>query len=143
MYTTVISAAQLDALQRSGQPVMLFDCSFELAQPEAGDLQYQQQHIAGAVRADLDRHLSAAKGASDAASDQWSLCVAWWEALTGARPFVGRTYRDLVAAITAGVLWRVLGASREAPRAASSGALRWGFMADGDDQVYGLLSSPF
>jgi hypothetical protein len=43
-----------------------------------------------------------------------------------------------VAAITAGVLWRVLGASREAPRAASSGALRWGFMADGVG-AYGVV----
>lgn len=43
-----------------------------------------------------------------------------------------------VAAITAGVLWRVLGAPREAPRAASSGALRWGFMADGV-RAYGVV----
>jgi len=68
LHGTLISVEQLQSLQSSGQAVMLFDCSFELTQPEAGDLQYQQQHIAGAVRADLDRHLSAAKGASDAAS---------------------------------------------------------------------------
>jgi len=43
-----------------------------------------------------------------------------------------------VAAITAGVLWRVLGAPREAPRAASNGALRWGFMADGVG-AYGVV----
>ena len=68
MYTTLISAPQLQALLASGQPCMVFDCSFELMQPAAGEQQYQQTHIAGAVRADLDRHLSAAKGASDAAS---------------------------------------------------------------------------
>jgi thiosulfate/3-mercaptopyruvate sulfurtransferase len=67
MYTTLISAQQLQTLMKSGQPVMVFDCSFELMTPGAGDEQYKQAHIAGAVRADLDRHLSA-NGASDAAS---------------------------------------------------------------------------
>ncbi len=68
MYTTLISVPQLQALLASGQPCMVFDCSFELMQPGAGDQQYQQAHIAGAVRADLERHLSAAKTATDAAS---------------------------------------------------------------------------
>ncbi len=68
MYTTLISAQQLSDLQMSGQPCMIFDCSFELMQPGAGAQQFQQAHIAGAVRADLDRHLSAAKTATDAAS---------------------------------------------------------------------------
>lgn len=57
MYTTLISVEQLQSLQRSGQPLMLFDCSFELQQPKQGDVQYLDSHIAGAVRADLDRHL--------------------------------------------------------------------------------------
>ena len=68
MYRTLISAQQLQALQTSGQPCMVFDCSFELMEPGAGDRQYEQAHIVGAVRADLDRHLSAAKTAPDAAS---------------------------------------------------------------------------
>ncbi|MEO8117999.1 MAG: sulfurtransferase [Rhodoferax sp.] len=68
MYTTLISAQQLQTLLKGGQPCMVFDCSFELMQPGAGDQQYQQAHIPGAVRADLDRHLSAAKSAPDAAS---------------------------------------------------------------------------
>jgi thiosulfate/3-mercaptopyruvate sulfurtransferase len=59
MYSTLISVPQLQSLLASGQPVMVFDCSFELMQPEAGDAQYSQAHIPGAVRADLDRHLSA------------------------------------------------------------------------------------
>ena len=67
MYATLISAPQLQTLMASGQPLMVFDCSFELMQPAGGDAQYLDQHIAGAVRADLDRHLSA-KGAPDAAS---------------------------------------------------------------------------
>ncbi len=67
-YKLLISAEQLQALHASGAPLMVFDCSFELMQPDAGDQQYAQAHIAGAVRANLDQHLSAAKGASDAAS---------------------------------------------------------------------------
>ncbi len=67
MFTTLISATQLQGLMASGQPLMVFDCSFELMQPAGGDAQYQQNHIVGAVRAHLDQHLSA-KGAADAAS---------------------------------------------------------------------------
>lgn len=67
MYRTLISVAQLQALQQEGAPLRVFDCSFELSQPTAGDAQYAQAHIAGALRADLDRHLSA-HGAPDAAS---------------------------------------------------------------------------
>ena len=67
MYTTLISVDQLQTLRASGQPLMVFDCSFELMQPDAGDAQYLAGHIPGALRADLDRHLSA-KGAPDAAS---------------------------------------------------------------------------
>lgn len=62
-YTTLISPAQLQALQSSGQPYMVFDCSFDLGNPSAGRLQYTQTHIAGAVYADLDQHLSARHGA--------------------------------------------------------------------------------
>jgi thiosulfate/3-mercaptopyruvate sulfurtransferase len=68
MYTTLISVAQLQTLMASGQPLKVFDCSFELMKPDAGDAQYASVHITGALRANLDRHLSAPKGASDAAS---------------------------------------------------------------------------
>ena len=58
-YTTLISAAELQALQASGQALMVFDCSFDLTQPTAGNSQFDALHVAGAQRADLDRHLSA------------------------------------------------------------------------------------
>jgi thiosulfate/3-mercaptopyruvate sulfurtransferase len=61
MYTTLISVEQLQALQASGQPCLVFDCSFDLMNPQAGTDQYQQAHIPGAIYAHLDRHLSAAK----------------------------------------------------------------------------------
>ena len=34
MYTTLIAAAQLKTLLASKHPVMVFDCTFELAQPQ-------------------------------------------------------------------------------------------------------------
>jgi thiosulfate/3-mercaptopyruvate sulfurtransferase len=67
MYTTLISVEQLQSLRASGQPLRVFDCGFALMNPAEGDAQYTASHIAGAVRADLDRHLSV-KGAPDAAS---------------------------------------------------------------------------
>ncbi len=68
MYTTLISTAQLQSLLQGASPLMVFDCSFELLQPEAGDEQYRQIRVPGSVRADLNRHLSAASQATDAAS---------------------------------------------------------------------------
>lgn len=59
MYTTLITTGQLMALQKTGQPLMVFDCSFELMKPELGQQQYLRAHIPGAQRADLDLHLSA------------------------------------------------------------------------------------
>ncbi|MCX7275785.1 MAG: sulfurtransferase [Burkholderiales bacterium] len=62
MYSTLISVEQLQALQASGQPYMVFDCTFDLAQPDAGQQQYRAAHIPGAVYAHLDHALSAKTG---------------------------------------------------------------------------------
>jgi thiosulfate/3-mercaptopyruvate sulfurtransferase len=59
MYTTLISAPQLQTLLTSGQACMVFDCSFDLTQPDAGTAMYAQTHIPGAVYAHLDTALSA------------------------------------------------------------------------------------
>jgi thiosulfate/3-mercaptopyruvate sulfurtransferase len=64
MYTTLISATQLQTLLASGQPCTVFDCSFDLMQPQAGEAMYTEAHIPGAVYANLDHHLSAAKDPS-------------------------------------------------------------------------------
>ncbi|HEX5285837.1 MAG TPA: sulfurtransferase [Polaromonas sp.] len=61
-YTTLISAEQLQALMTSGQPLRVFDCSFDLMQPHDGEQQYLASHIPGAVYADLDKALSAKHG---------------------------------------------------------------------------------
>ncbi len=57
-FTTLISVEQLQALQAGAAPLKVFDCSFELMQPEAADRLFAQGHIAGAVQAHLERHLS-------------------------------------------------------------------------------------
>ena len=57
-FNTLISVQELQALQASNQPLMIFDCSFDLAKPEAGYMQYLDSHIAGAVYANLDTDLS-------------------------------------------------------------------------------------
>jgi thiosulfate/3-mercaptopyruvate sulfurtransferase len=58
MFTTLISAAQLQNLQASGTPLLVLDCTFDLMNPPAGHAQYAEQHIAGAQHADLDQHLA-------------------------------------------------------------------------------------
>ena len=58
MYTTLISADELKALQDSGSPLMIFDCSFDLMNPAAGEEQYRKAHIPGAVYANVDTDLS-------------------------------------------------------------------------------------
>ena len=58
-FTTLISVDELKSWQASGRPLMVFDCSCDLMQPEAGAQQYAQAHIPGAVFADLNTALSA------------------------------------------------------------------------------------
>jgi len=52
-------------LHASGAPLMVFDCSFDLMNPPAGEEAYREGHIAGAVYASLDDALSD-KGVFDA-----------------------------------------------------------------------------
>lgn len=112
MYSTLISVSQLQSLMTSSQPLMVFDCSFELMQPAAGDAQYQEKHIAGAVRADLDRHLSA-KGAPDAASGgrhpiPSRESFAAWLGSVGLRPDVQAVVYDRQGVNYCGRLWWML-----------------------------------
>jgi thiosulfate/3-mercaptopyruvate sulfurtransferase len=58
MYTTLITVEQLQALRSSGAPHMVFDCTFDLMNPAAGEEQFRQAHIPGAVYAHLDHALS-------------------------------------------------------------------------------------
>ena len=67
-YTTIVSAEDLMTLRASGQPLMVFDCSFELMNPAAGDDLYAAAHIPGAVYMHLDRDLSDQSGSPEAVS---------------------------------------------------------------------------
>ena len=67
-YSTLISVAQLQALQLSAAPLMVFDCSFDLMKPDAGHQLYLASHIPGALYVHLDHALSDKSGAADAAS---------------------------------------------------------------------------
>ena len=58
MHTTLISVKELQSLLNSDVDCLVFDCTFELTNPSAGNEKYWKQHIAGALRADLDTHLS-------------------------------------------------------------------------------------
>jgi thiosulfate/3-mercaptopyruvate sulfurtransferase len=62
-YTTLISVDQLKALQSANAPLRVFDCSFDLMKPEAGEASYRASHIPGAVYVHLDRDLSDKTGA--------------------------------------------------------------------------------
>lgn len=58
-YTTLIQPAELQALLASDPGCAVFDCSFELTQPQAGPAQYLESHIPSAQYAHLDTDLSA------------------------------------------------------------------------------------
>ncbi|MFD1709979.1 sulfurtransferase [Ottowia sp. GY511] len=58
-YTHLISVDELKALQASSAPLLVVDCSFDLADATKADAMFAEQHIAGAVQAHLDRDLSA------------------------------------------------------------------------------------
>ncbi len=61
MYSTLIDVSQLGALL--GRPeVVILDCRFELAAPDAGAAAYAAGHIPGAQYAHLDRDLSGPVG---------------------------------------------------------------------------------
>ena len=111
-YTTLITAAQLQALIASGAPLMVFDCSFELMRPQAGDQQYLDSHIAGATRANLDQHLSAHDGQAAASGGRHPLptreVFAAWLASVGFSNSMQAVVYDRQSANYCGRLWWML-----------------------------------
>ena len=61
MSQALISAPMLRARLASGAPCLLADCSFDLADPGAGERNHAQRHLPGALYLHLDRDLSAPK----------------------------------------------------------------------------------
>jgi thiosulfate/3-mercaptopyruvate sulfurtransferase len=61
-YTTLILAANLaERLAQAPQSVLIFDCSFDLADPAAGEKAYVAGHVPGAHYLHLERDLSGLK----------------------------------------------------------------------------------
>ena len=111
-FSTLISVQELQALQASNQPQMIFDCSFDLAKPEAGYAQYLASHIAGAVYANLDTNLSAKGDASAASGGRHPLpsrkkFAAWLSSIGFTNDMQAVVY-DSNNTMTAGRLWWML-----------------------------------
>jgi thiosulfate/3-mercaptopyruvate sulfurtransferase len=64
-YQTLISVEELQSLQRSARPALLFDARFDLADPAAGERDYTEKHLPAAQYLHLDRDLSSAKTGSN------------------------------------------------------------------------------
>ena len=58
---TLISAADLRAAIAAGSPPVLLDCSFDLADPAAGERAWREGHLPGSHYVHLDRDLAGAK----------------------------------------------------------------------------------
>ena len=110
-YSTLISAAQLQALMASGQPLAVVDCSFDLAQPALGHQQYREAHIPGALYASLDTDLSA-HGGSSASGGRHPLPIrevfAQWLTHVGVTPTTQVVVMDRNGANYCGRLWWML-----------------------------------
>jgi thiosulfate/3-mercaptopyruvate sulfurtransferase len=59
--TPLITANQLEEILNSGENVLLCDCRFDIADPQAGRKAYEESHIPGAIYVDLDQDLSGKK----------------------------------------------------------------------------------
>lgn len=73
MHNTLIATADLQTLMDAGTPLRVFDCSFDLMNPLAGEAQFLQARVPGARRADLDRDLSAHTGEARASGGRHPL----------------------------------------------------------------------
>ena len=118
-FTTLITVAQLQALQDSGQPLMVFDCSCDLMQPQVGAQQYADKHIPGALYADLNTALSAkgdpaATGAESGAASGGRhplpsrAVFAQWLGSVGFAPAMQAVVYDRQGANYCGRLWWML-----------------------------------
>ena len=144
-YTQLITAAQLQALQASGAPLMVFDGSFDLADPAAGHAQYLQAHIPQAVFADLNRHLSAAHGDARASGGRHPLPVreafAAWLSASGFANGMQAVVYDRNGANYCGRLWWMLKwAGHDAVAVLDGGLQAWqaagGALAQGEEAAH-------
>ncbi len=111
-FTTLISAPELKTLQASKAPLMVFDCSFDLMNPNAGYESYLTSHITGAVYANLDTDLSAKGDASAQSGGRHPLpsrerFAAWLSSIGFTKDTQAVVY-DRQGTMVAGRLWWML-----------------------------------
>jgi thiosulfate/3-mercaptopyruvate sulfurtransferase len=111
-FTTLISAAELQSLQATNAPLMVFDCSFDLMKPTAGYESYLESHIAGAVYANLDTNLSAKNDPTAMSGGRHPLPTrerfAEWLASIGFTQDMQAVVYDRQGTMVAGRLWWML-----------------------------------
>jgi thiosulfate/3-mercaptopyruvate sulfurtransferase len=112
MYTTLITAEELLALQQTSTPCVVFDCSFDLSQPEAADGLFAQIHVAGAQPAHLERDLSTHEPAQAVNGGRHPLprreIVAEWLGRMGVGPHTQVVVYDRNGCHYCGRLWWML-----------------------------------
>jgi thiosulfate/3-mercaptopyruvate sulfurtransferase len=112
MYPLLISTQQLQQFMASDAPHMVFDCSFDLTNPDLGRQQFEDRHIPGALHVHLDDHLSDKTGADRASGGRHPLpsretFAARMSAL-GFRPDMQAIVYDRQGANYCGRLWWML-----------------------------------
>jgi thiosulfate/3-mercaptopyruvate sulfurtransferase len=145
-YDLLISAEQLQTLVAGKAPLRVFDCTFDLMQPSAGEQQYKQSHIPGAVYANLDTKLSAKHSADTTASGgrhplPSRETFAEWLSVVGFANNMQAVVYDRNGANYCGRLWWMLKWAGHAHVAVLDGGLQaWqgagGDVASGEEPVY-------
>lgn len=150
-YTTLISAEQLQALRAQGQPVIVFDCTFDLAQPALGRQQFVEAHIPGAQYVSLDTDLSAHSGPS-ASGGRHPLpsleAFAHWLTQAGMTTTTQAVVMDRNGANYCGRLWWMLKWAGHEPVAVLDGGMQaWqaagGMVDQGIDEPPVPAATPF
>lgn len=113
MTSTLISAPELQTLMAQNAPLLVFDCSFDLMQPQAGHAQYLAAHIPGAVYADLNHNLSSHHAATAASGGRHPLPareeLAQWLGSVGFSNDMQAVVYDRNGCNYCGRLWWMLG----------------------------------
>ena len=112
MFTTLISPENLSTLLQGPQAPRIFDTSFDLTSPAAGEAQFAQAHLPGASYVHLERHLSSHGNAPRASGGRHPLptreaFAAWLDAV-GVGPHTQVVVYDRQGANYCGRLWWML-----------------------------------
>jgi thiosulfate/3-mercaptopyruvate sulfurtransferase len=137
----LISAQELQALLNSGQPPVILDASFDLADPVAGEQAFARGHLPGAQYVHLERDLSGAKTGTNGRHPlperrQWAQTVGRW-GVTPATPVVVYDHQGAMFAARAWWLLRWLGHPQVA--VLDSGASGW---QEGGGELTTVIRAP-